>query len=279
MLGRLLSARTWSSEIDLDPGSAALGGRSTRAQLEQVIVNLVLNAQNAMPGGGRLSIETRPVDDGEGCLIRVTDTGVGMSAETMGKMFEPFFTTRAESGGTGLGLSTVYGTAVQSGGRVDVESELGEGTTISVYLPATHAAVEQGPRPGGGAKGGGFRGGGEKVLVVEDNPLVRRVATKMLESLGYSTLEAEDGPTALELLAATGGSIDLLLTDVVLPKMDGPTLAGVLRGRMPDLPVLFMSGHLGAGVDEAELNRLGRALQKPFDRGTLARAVRGALDG
>jgi len=258
-------------------------------QLEQVVMNLVINARDAMPTGGRLSIRIatgRPtvdeaagfeVEPGDYVLFEVSDTGVGMDRETLTRIYEPFFTTKEGGRGTGLGLSTVYGIIKQSGGYVFADSTPGGGTTFRIYLPRVqgelhtleHAPSERGDLP---------EGRGEVVLVVEDEDAVRQLAQRVLARNGYEVLEARSAGDALLLAERHDGSIDLLLTDVVMPKLDGPRLAARLRERLPRLVVLFMSGY-----DEEEVARRrvakdgGVLLQKPFTPRELLEAVRAAL--
>jgi len=248
-------------------------------QLEQVIINLAVNARDAMPTGGRLTIEAANMDQGEGgryVMLALSDTGIGMDEETKSRIFEPFFTTKAAGKGTGLGLATVYGIVKQSGGFIGVHSELGRGTTFQVYLPRvdepaeTEAAGAALPEP---------RGGTETVLVVEDEPPVRIVTRQVLERYGYAVLEAPDGDTALHLAAKHHGAIHLLLTDVVMPGLSGRQLAEQLARLRPAIKVLYASGYAENalahhGIPESGISYLG----KPFTPETLARRVRDVLD-
>ncbi len=235
--------------------------RADPTQLEQVIVNLAVNARDAMQargeGGGRLTLATRSVSAADVRAMRhaimpqvdytvlvVQDTGTGIPADHLGKIFEPFFTTKELGKGTGLGLSTVYGIVKQSGGFIFADSEPGRGTTFSVYLPVHHAAPEEAaaalaaPRsePASNWAGGG------RVLLVEDEDMVRTVAERALTRAGYTVTTAADGDEGLELVEA-GGEFDLVVSDVVMPVMDGPTMAREIRKRLPAMPVLFMSGY------------------------------------
>jgi PAS domain S-box-containing protein len=256
--------------VHVDPG-----------QIEQVITNLVVNASDAMPDVGRLTIETANVDleeapgggglHGACVMLAVTDTGRGMDEETRAHLFEPFFTTKARGRGTGLGLSTVYGIVEQSGGAIRVESEPGRGTTIRVYLPRMERAVDV-SEPARSLAQPLY--GSEVVLLVEDEEGVLELARESLRIVGYSVLESSNGPVALEIAARHPGPIHLLLSDVVMPDMSGPELARRLGLLRPDTKVLFMSGYTSEGMLEP-----GAALlQKPFTLDVLARAVREVLD-
>jgi CheY-like chemotaxis protein len=268
--------------IEAAPGLGSV--RADRGQIEQVIVNLAVNARDAMPGGGRLVLATRDVAlDGaqaRGLSLRagphveltVRDTGVGMDAGTVEHVFEPFFTTKPVGHGTGLGLSTAYGIVRQSGGAIAVESEPGRGSAFRVLLPRI-TDDEAGPATADSAPG---RGGTETVMVVEDEELVRRLAATSLRELGYHVLEAADGAEALRLLERHGGPVDLLVTDVVMPGMGGPELARRLAMSRPRMRVIHTSG----SADGAELG-IGSTtpfLAKPYSMAALARKVREALD-
>jgi len=254
-------------------------------QLEQVIVNLAVNARDAMPAGGRLTIETQnagPDADGAGTkpgryvVLTVRDTGLGMDERTRAHAFEPFFTTKEVGQGTGLGLATVYGVVSQSGGRIELESEPGAGTTFRVLFPHVDAApveaIAQGEadRPAVGS---------ETILVVEDEDVVRGLTRRVLLARGYTVLEAGEGKQALELAAAHAGPIDLLLTDVVMPGMSGRELGDRLAAARPEMRVLYTSGYtddlvLARGVSGRET----AFIAKPFTPDSLARSVRRTLD-
>ena len=243
-------------------------------QLEQVIVNLVVNARDAMPSGGDLVItieemtlneeDCRVLLDGKPghyVAIGVRDTGEGMSPETQAKIFEPFFTTKEPGKGTGLGLSTVYGIVKQNDGCIRVESTLGRGTIFRVLLPW----VEAKPAPIRTEVEIPDIGGSETILVVEDEQIVRSLARRLLTRHGYHVIEAVDGKQALELAETHGGRVDLVLTDVVMPGMSGPELIGHLRDEMPALKVIFMSGYTDESLDQDALSEPGtRFIQKPF---------------
>jgi len=261
-----------------------------RSQLEQIIVNLAVNARDAMPAGGQLLVETANVElgpdyvrqtidvkPGRYVLLKVTDTGVGMDSATQARIFEPFFTTKRIGEGTGLGLATVFGIVRQSGGHVTVASAPMRGTTFEVYLPQSVQPVE----PGASASGVGDASpaGSETILLVEDDAGVRGAARTFLEEHGYRVLEAARGSEALRLCQEQHAHIDLILTDVVMPEMNGRELVERLARIRPDTPVLYMSGHtdsvtvrLKAGEGKIHL------LQKPFTAATLARQVRQVLD-
>ncbi len=260
------------------------------AQIEQVIVNLAVNARDAMPNGGRLTVEANnvvleedyaahhpEVEPGEHVLLAVSDTGVGMSHEVQAQIFEPFFTTKEVGKGTGLGLATVYGIVKQSGGHIGVHSEEGHGTTFKVYLPR----AEEVARPVAPQQGmADTPAGDETILLVEDDDEVRDLARQVLQGLGYTLLEAAGGQEALRLAAGHPGPIHLLLADVVMPGMSGMALAEQLVGSRPDLKVLFMSGYIDEAIAHHGVLEPGIPfIQKPFSPIALARKVREVLDG
>lgn len=254
-------------------------------QLENALLNLCINARDAMPDGGKLTIETanrwldernsvqRGLPSGQYVSLCVSDTGTGMSADVVARAFDPFFTTKPTGQGTGLGLSMVYGFAGQSGGTARIYSEVGKGATLCIYLPRhvgegadDDAGTVDGPSPGAAGK--------KTILVVDDEPLVRMVAVEVLEDLGYYVLEAEDGPSAIKIL--TGPQhIDLLLTDVGLPNgMNGRQLADAMRAQRPEVPVLFVTGYAeNAVLNHGHLERGMQVLTKPFAADVLARRV------
>jgi two-component system cell cycle sensor histidine kinase/response regulator CckA len=248
--------------VTIDPG-----------HLGQVLLNLSVNARDAMPRGGTLVIRTANV--GRQVSLSVTDTGVGMSPDVVARVFEPFFTSKAVGKGTGLGLAVVHGIVEQNGGRIAVESEPGKGTTFTISLPASAPA----PVTGDDAVTVPTRGGHELVLLVEDEARLRSLAAQALRARGFTVLVAADGAEALRVLEAHAAPLDLLVTDVVMPNMDGRELADRLRARMPGLKVLFLSGYmddalLRRGVFEAHET----LLQKPFTPNTLAQRVCEVLD-
>lgn len=302
-LGRFLS-RTIPENIgiELSPGNGATVALVDPAQLQNALVNLCLNARDAMPAGGRLSITTaiETTDDaatldgvvgdvatpdgsapdgasGAWVVISIADTGVGIEPELLARVVEPFFTTKVDGAGSGLGLSMVHGFVSQSGGRLDLSSTPGEGTVVRLYLPAVDGAAEQ-PMPTPEAEIPEARPG-ERVLAVEDDPLVRRLVVRQLTGLGYEVHEAESGPEALDLLGRLG-SVDLLFTDVVMPGgMDGRELARVAVERQPDLSVLYTSGYSeDAIVHDGRLDEGVALLMKPYRVADLARRVREVLD-
>ncbi|MBK7973604.1 MAG: PAS domain-containing protein [Deltaproteobacteria bacterium] len=287
MLGRLLgedialTANLGSGlgHVFVDPG-----------HLEQVIMNLAVNARDAMPQGGDLVIETRrvaaggaPAAGGERprgshfVQIRVRDTGHGMSPEVRARIFEPFFTTKGRGRGTGLGLAVVHGIVAQSGGCVDVESAPGKGTTFTIDFPEVHDSITV---RDGGAMDAQSQRGTETVLVVEDDPSVRKVAERMLTRQGYRVVLAESGEAALALVRDERSAFDLIITDVVMPGMDGGQLASRLREEFPGVKVLFTSGFtddavVRHGVYQSEVP----FLQKPYTPTSLATKVREVLSG
>jgi len=286
MLHRLIG-----EDIELRTKPAALLGavRADPGQLEQAIVNLVVNARDAMPKGGRLTIETAdveldrsyvaahvPTQPGPYVLLAISDTGVGMDGATKARLFEPFFTTKEPGRGTGLGLATVYGIVKQSGGYIWAYSELGHGTTFKIYLPRvaeTAQAPESTPSPPTPV------GGSETVLVVEDQDEVRRLTKRVLEARGYTVLAARNGAEALEIVGRHATQIHLMITDVVMPGMNGRELAQLACARRSDLKVLYVSGYTGEAVLQHRLLEPGVAfLQKPFTPDALARKTREVLD-
>jgi len=270
-----------AGSVNADPG-----------QLEQVLLNLAVNARDAMPTGGRLTIETTRVTltvelaerrhrlpPGDYACLAVTDSGSGMDEATQAHLFEPFFTTKEVGRGTGLGLATVYGIVKQSGGYIWVYSEVRHGTTVKVYLPRVAIAEEDvAPLPAV-AEPAAPRGGSETVLLVEDAAPVRSLARRSLEASGYTVLDAADGAAALDLAARHGGGIDVLVTDVVMPGMSGRELAERLAPERPRMKVLYTSGYTDDAMVRQGVLTAGVAfLQKPFVPETLARKVREVLD-
>jgi CheY-like chemotaxis protein len=211
-------------------------------------------------------------------MLAVTDTGQGIDPEALPHIFEPFFTTKEQGSGTGLGLSTVYGVVKQSGGHIWVYSEVGTGTTFKIYLPALDGPVDSLPLPLGSYER--MPRGTETVLLVEDEPAVRELSARVLRELGYTVLEAEDGEVGLKLAQEfKGGVIDIIVTDIVMPRMGGKALADQIRTYRPDIKVLFASGYPDrALVSDEVINHTASFLQKPFTPSSLARKVREVLD-
>jgi two-component system, cell cycle sensor histidine kinase and response regulator CckA len=275
--------------LDLDENAGQV--RADPGQLTQVIMNLAVNARDAMRGGGTLEVRTAAVDvddavaarfdvhsRGSHLLLSVSDTGTGMDEETQTQIFEPFFTTKPVGEGTGLGLATVYGIVRQSLGGITVESEPGVGTTFHVLFPsasgaaarpADHARPEREPRPTDG----------ETILVVEDELTVRNLIARVLRRQGYRVLEAANGEQALELARADTDGIALLLTDIVMPGMGGPDLARTFHELRPDTPVIFMSGYTPEAARAETFGEGSAFLQKPMSPAALAHVVREVLDG
>ena len=287
MLRRLLG-----EDVELSTRLAPTTGRvkADPGQLEQVIMNLAVNARDAMPNGGKLTLETGnveldevyatdhyPARAGPFVLLAVSDTGIGMSDETQAHMFEPFFTTKEKGKGTGLGLATVYGIIKQSGGFIWVYSEVGHGTTFKLYLPRVEELAERASEPAQGPARAAH--GTETVLVVEDEAPVRSVARQVLERHGYTVLEAPSAEAALDLATRYSGTIHLLLTDVVMPGLNGRELASRLADLRPDARVIFMSGYTDDAVTRHGVLEPGSAyVQKPFTPDAIARRVREVLD-
>jgi two-component system, cell cycle sensor histidine kinase and response regulator CckA len=281
--------RVIGEDIDLrvSPGSPLWKVKVDPGQIEQVVMNLAINARDAMPQGGKLTVEianlelngaaTGGLQPREYVLLAVSDTGCGMDQATQARMFEPFFTTKGPDKGTSLGLATVYGIVQQSGGRIDVYSELGIGTSFKIYLPrdldgdVAHPAPRVLPAPGSGS---------ETVLLVEDDNQVRALARLVLGSHGYTVLEAHDGDEALRVCAQHADTIQILISDVVMPHLSGPQLAERVKSLRPTIRVLFLSGYTDdAVVHRGVLNPGAAFLQKPFAPEALARKVRETLNG
>jgi signal transduction histidine kinase len=256
-----------------------------RGQMEQILANLTVNARDAMPEGGTLRIETATVTLGEGNVrslppggyvtLSIGDTGTGMTEEVRGRIFEPFFTTKGEGKGTGLGLATCYEIVRQAKGHIAVETEVGVGTTIRVSIPRAETNAQKNKTTGLAA----LPGGNETILLVEDEPAVRRVALRILRRLGYTVLEASGGDEAIPQIENHDVALDLLLTDVVMPRMSGREVAERARQVRPGLKVLFASGYTDDMiVQERLLEKDIWLIQKPLTPETLARRVREVLD-
>ncbi|HEY2954203.1 MAG TPA: response regulator [Candidatus Eisenbacteria bacterium] len=271
------------------PGTGMAHVNADPGQIEQVIVNLAVNARDAMPRGGKLTMETtnakldeaytrtRPgLAPGQYVMLAVTDTGVGMAAEIQSRIFEPFFTTKEVGKGTGLGLSTVHGIIQQSAGHVEVYSEPGRGSCFKLYLPAVQEPVEQSPEAGPPSRP---EGGVENVLLAEDDELVRSVVSQTLRQSGYTVVETHDGLEALHHCERAGVEIDLLVTDVTMPVMSGVDLSKRVAALRPGIKVLYTSGYADQALVHQELLAPGTAfLQKPFTPDALLRKVREVLD-
>jgi two-component system cell cycle sensor histidine kinase/response regulator CckA len=263
--------------------------RADAGQLEQVIMNLVVNARDAMPSGGKILIQTNRVEidperrehslipPGPYVLLSVSDTGLGMDKETQSRIFEPFFTTKEKGKGTGLGLSTVYGIVKQSGGFIFAHSELGHGTTFRIYLPRVEDPADHiGPVKSATVP----TGGSETVLLVEDEESVRELVRDTLTSKGYSVIEAPNGEAGLRVSEEHKGIIDMLITDVVMPGMSGRELAKRVTATRPHIKVLFLSGYTEDAIIHEGVLEPGTAfLQKPFTLQILSRKVRDVLRG
>jgi PAS domain S-box-containing protein len=287
MIGRILGV-DHELVTRLEAGAAMV--KADKSQLEQVILNLALNARDAMAAGGKLILETGRVTldeafarthigavPGRYAVLSVSDTGCGMDAATRARIFEPFFTTKPEGQGTGLGLATVYGIVKRCGGSITVYSEVGQGTTFKILLPlletaaaatAAQAEVESAPSTAGGT-----------ILLVEDGDAMRAMMRELLETSGYTVLDAATPSSAETVLAAHQGPLDLLLTDVVLPGMRGPALADRIRNQRPEVKVLFMSGYTDETIAAQGLvDKDALFVQKPFNAVTLLRRVRAAIE-
>lgn len=258
-------------------------------QLESALLNLAINARDAMPDGGRLTIatanarldsvtaDTPALAPGDYVCITVTDTGVGMSAEVAARAFDPFFTTKPIGQGTGLGLSMIYGFARQSNGHVTIDSKIGQGTTVRLYLPRHHGDIAQAQVSA--ARAAEHAATGETVLVIEDEPVVRAVVLEMLAEQGYRTLEAVDGPSGLKILRSNA-RIDLLVTDVGLPGMNGRQVADQARETRPDLKILFITGYAeSVAISDGFLQPGMEMITKPFDLDHLAQRIRAMIAG
>jgi signal transduction histidine kinase/CheY-like chemotaxis protein len=260
--------------------------RADRGQIQQVLMNLVVNARDAMEGGGVLTLETANCGGaseraepgapaGRHVLLTVRDTGCGMDEETLAHIFEPFFTTKPSGKGTGLGLSTVYGIIQQSGGHLSAHSQPGGGSVFRVFLPfdeKSEDSMSTPPLRSLAAKGR------ETVLLVEDEPLVGRLAERVLTESGYTVIYASNGLEARDVFREHKGAVDILVTDVVMPRMGGPQLAGLLRAEQPDLRVLFLSGYNDGAMLGGSVERGTNFLGKPFTAEALSNEVRRLLD-
>ena len=278
-------------EVSFEPSPRPSRVRADRRQLEQVLLNLALNAADAMPRGGHLWLRTARVEltesdprlplepsvrPGSYVEFAMTDEGMGMDTRTLERIFEPFFTTKGPGKGTGLGLSTVYGIIRQSGGYVAAHSRPGQGTTFVAFLPLTSEPIEDTTDPTTTTSAAGR----ETVLIVEDQPEVRQMAARALQAEGYQVVEAVDGREALDILTGDGPNVALVVTDIALPRLDGLVLARELTSLLPGVPVLMMTGYTNSeSMRRTALARGHPLLEKPFTAAELARRVRGALDG
>ncbi|PZR72802.1 MAG: hypothetical protein DLM73_12385 [Chthoniobacterales bacterium] len=278
-----------SIRITIEPVAAGARVRADPSQLEQVLLNLGVNARDAMPGGGTLRIATQETDltraqiarrgievtPGRYVVLVVSDTGSGMDEETRSRIFEPFFTTKGPGKGTGLGLSTVYGIVKQSGGGITVESKPGEGCTFSIFLPSTSDELDAAELPPTDTR----THGSETILVVEDEELVRQLIWTVLSEAGYDVLQAESGAAALRLAREWTKPIHLLVTDIVMPDMHGPALAQTLAPLQPAMKILYVSGYSDNDISAQGVVAPGLVvLQKPFTQQSLGRKVREILD-
>jgi len=286
MLRRLIG-----EDIDLVtvPEEGLWSLKADPGQIEQIIMNLAVNARDAMPRGGKLTLETANVDldenyarahagskPGPYVMLAVSDTGTGMDSQTQARIFEPFFTTKGPGKGTGLGLSTVYGIVKQSGGNIWVYSELGHGTTFKIYLPRVEEAIEQAEPAMAQTVS---RQGSETVLLVEDEAAVRMLVRGVLESNGYRVLEARHGAEAILICDEHKDPIHLLMTDVIMPEMGGRQLAERVSAQRPETKILYMSGYTDSAIVHHGVLESGTDfLQKPFTPDTLVRKVRAVLD-
>jgi len=286
-LGGLLR-RLIGEDIDflLNLCDAPITVEADPSQIEQVVVNLVANARDAMPDGGRLEVALEHthlgtdavprLSEGDYAMIRVSDTGEGMTDDQIEHAFDPFFTTKPPGAGSGLGLATVHGIADQCGGRALIESALGAGTIMRVYLPLTADAPVRRQIP---KQGPPVLTGSETIIVAEDEEAIRSLIAEMLEQSGYRVITASDGEAAVAVARATGGPIDLILTDVVMPRLSGPETVRRLREYRPDMKVIFMSGYSDATSLRAMVtNTEAEILAKPFTRQMMLSAIRKALD-
>lgn len=288
MLGRLLGE---DIELVVEPAGEPVRVKADRGQIAQIVINLAVNARDAMPTGGQLSIRTGHVElhpatdsvfadtadpvSGAFVLLQVCDTGVGLSEDVRGQVFEPFFTTKGHGKGTGLGLSTVYGIVKQHDGHIAVASEIGRGTTFSIYLPQVREMGSEEPTGGQACE---TPEGQETVLFVEDDTAVRHVAVRMLRDLGYNVLPARNGEEACRVAAEYTGGIQIIVTDVVLPGMDGKTLADKIRTERPEVKVLFSSGYVGDRLRQRGIvSETVALLRKPFTKAELAQKIREVL--
>ena len=270
-----------SIELSAEPGEYVITADPTRIQ--QMVMNLAVNARDAMPNGGTFHISLAALDDhqhnhaGEGTWFRlaIADSGTGVAPEILPHLFEPFFTTKPRGHGTGLGLAQVYGIVKQHGGEIDLQSIVGQGTTFTIYLPATSQSIDDVPHE---ESPHDHFGHGESILLVEDNALLLEAMSELLEMLGYATLHAHNGQDALAVLEKTEKPVDLILTDLIMPVMGGDVLLLELRRRGLDIPVVILSGHpLTSELDRLTASGMAGWLLKPASRDELSRVIVSAL--
>ena len=280
MIGRIIGE---DIELDVIPKQGLPNVKSDPGQIDQILLNLVVNARDAMPDGGKLIIRTDgvvideefcrlnfEVEPGEYVILSVSDSGIGMDEYTKTQVFEPFFTTKKEGKGTGLGLSTVYGIVKQNKGFVNVDSEIDVGTTISVYLPCVYEKIKSAQQEPGEE----VPRGSAIVLLVEDEEILRNLAKSILEKQGYKVLEAKDAEEAFSIFMRCRDNVDLLLTDLVMPGISGKQLADQLKPILPNMRILFMSGYSEEVVDNYGIMKEGvNFIKKPFGCEDLARKV------
>jgi two-component system cell cycle sensor histidine kinase/response regulator CckA len=291
LLRRLIGEKV---KLDLVHGRDLWPVKVDVSQFEQVVVNLAVNARDAMPEGGKLTVRTANVTSEEAAVlshkgmpaaeyvkIDITDTGTGIPAEIVDKIFEPFFSTKEVGKGTGLGLSTVYGIVKQTGGFIYVDSEANRGTSFHIFLPRHHPELEVAPEPAAAketpaeAKPRTDLTGQGTILLVEDEEGLRSLNARGLRSRGYSVIEASNGIEAMEALEEKNGAVDLVVSDVVMPEMDGPTLLKEMRGRNPDLKIIFVSGYAEDAFEKSlPENQQFAFLPKPFTLSQLVAAVK-----
>lgn len=270
--------RAQSAVVEADPG-----------QLDQIVMNLAVNARDAMPGGGRFILETdvvefdqhfadqhQPLVPGKYVMLAVSDNGSGMDREVMSRIFEPFFTTKEQGKGTGLGLSTAYGIVKQSGGHIWVYSEPGHGTTFKVYLPS--AEHKLGSASSAADETAAPKRKQARILLVEDDDIMRSLTKKMLQENGYTVVEANNGKAAIDWVRSNPQQIDLLLTDVVMPSISGPELAERMATSNPGLKVIYMSGYTGELMEASERLKHGILIEKPFTRTALLNTIHKVLE-
>jgi two-component system, cell cycle sensor histidine kinase and response regulator CckA len=282
MLTRVLDERV-KLELRLSPKVGNI--EADRSQIEQVILNLVVNARDAMPHGGMLTVDTftakfpqdaHPELEGEYEAIRVSDTGIGIDDSVRLRIFEPFFTTKQENGGTGLGLATVYGIVRQSGGQIDLESKLGEGSSFTIYFPKARALTIVGQSVGQAADASAA--GSETILLIEDLAELREMIAAMLRSKGYNVLQARDGADAVAIATSHFAPIDLIVTDVVMPKLNGPEAVRQIRTRRGGVKAIYITGYSNQSMTAEDLSSNSITVEKPIRPDTLLTKIREVLD-